>query len=120
KPHMTTRRAFLIGAASLAVAPLTAQTFDLVIRDGRVLDPEPGLDAVRNIGIAGGRVAAVTADRITAGTTIDASGLVVSPGFIDVHAHGQTPETYRFQARDGVTSSFELELGTGTVDAWYS
>jgi N-acyl-D-aspartate/D-glutamate deacylase len=117
---MPTRRAFLIGAASLAVAPLAAQTFDLVIADGRVLDPESGLDAVRNIGISGGRVAAVTADRITGRTTIDASGLVVSPGFIDVHAHGQTPETYRFQARDGVTSSFELELGTGTVDAWYS
>jgi dihydroorotase len=117
---MPTRRAFLIGAASLAVAPLAAQTFDLVIANGRVLDPESGLDAVRNIGISNGRIAAVTADRIAGGTTIDASGLVVSPGFIDVHAHGQTPDTYRFQARDGVTSSFELELGTGTVDAWYS
>jgi dihydroorotase len=117
---MPTRRAFLIGAASLAVAPLAAQTFDLVIANGRVLDPESGLDGIRNIGIAGGRVAAVTADRITGRATIDASGLVVSPGFIDPHAHQQTPETYRYQARDGVTSAFELELGTNDVDAWYA
>jgi N-acyl-D-aspartate/D-glutamate deacylase len=102
------------------VAPLAAQTFDLVIANGRVLDPESGLDAVRSIGISNGRLASITTDRLTGRASIDASGLVVSPGFIDLHAHQQTPETHRYQARDGVTTAFELELGTSDVDGWYA
>ena len=117
---MSTRRDFLLGITSIAVAPLAAQTFDLVVANGRVLDPESGLDAIRNIGISNGRIAVVTPDRLTGRATIDAAGLVVSPGFIDLHAHQQTAETYRYQARDGVTTAFELELGTSDVDAWYA
>ncbi len=116
---MPTRRAFLVGITSIAVAPLAAQTFDLVIANGRVIDPESGLDDVRNIGIINGRLASITSDRLTGRTTIDATGLVVCPGFIDLHAHQQTPETHRYQARDGVTTAFELELGTSDIDAWY-
>ena len=117
---MPTRRDFLIGMTSIAVAPLAAQTFDLVIANGRTIDPESGLDAVRNIGISNGRIAVITPDRVTGRTTIDAAGLVVCPGFIDLHAHQQTAETYRYQARDGVTTAFELELGTSDVDSWYA
>ncbi len=117
---MPTRRDFLIGITSIAVAPLAAQTFDLVIANGRAIDPESGLDAVRNIGISNGRIAVITPDRVTGRTTIDAAGLVVCPGFIDLHAHQQTAETYRYQARDGVTTAFELELGTSDVDSWYA
>jgi dihydroorotase len=51
--------------------------------------------------------------------TVDARGLVVTPGFIDLHAHGQTPETYQFYSLDGVTTALELELGTSDVEAWY-
>ncbi len=120
KPAMPSRRAFLLGITSIAVAPLSAQTFDLAIVNGRVLDPESGLDSLRNLGISGGRIAAVTANPLTARTTIDATGLVVAPGFIDLHAHWQTPETHRYQARDGVTTAFELELGTGDIDGWYA
>ena len=99
---------------------LRAQTFDLVIANGRVLDPESGLDAVRNIGIAGRKIVIISSDRLTARQMIDAAGLVVAPGFIDVHAHGQTPETYEFQARDGVTTALELEVGTADIDKWYN
>jgi len=110
---------FLILAAA-AATQLRAQSFDLVIVNGRVVDPESGLDAIRNIGISAGRIVTVTSGEISGGRTIDANGLVVAPGFIDLHAHGQTPVTYGYQARDGVTTSFELELGTGDVDRWYA
>ena len=96
-----------------------APVYDRVILGGRVIDPASGLDAVRNIGLAGGRIAVIAADAIVGRDTVDARGLVVAPGFIDLHAHGQTPETYRFQSLDGVTTSLELELGTSDVAAWY-
>jgi dihydroorotase len=97
----------------------TPPVYDRVILGGRVMDPASNLDAVRNIGLLGGRIAAITADPIRGRDTIDARGLVVAPGFIDLHAHGQTPETYRFYALDGVTTALELELGTSDVAAWY-
>ena len=83
------------------------------------MDPASGLDAVRNIGLRGGRIAVITTQALRGRDTVDARGLVVAPGFIDIHAHGQTPETYRFQSLDGVTTSLELELGTADVGAWY-
>jgi len=94
-------------------------TYDRVIVGGRVIDPESGLDAVRNIGLLGGRIAIITTERVVGRDTIDARGLVVSPGFIDLHDHGQTAETYRLRSLDGVTTTMELEFGTADVDAWY-
>jgi N-acyl-D-aspartate/D-glutamate deacylase len=114
------RAAVLIAMAAGLSTWLRAQSFDLVIAGGRVVDPESGLDAVRNVGISGGKIQAISTDRLTGRTTIDASGLVIAPGFIDVHAHGQTPETYGYQALDGVTSALELEVGTADVDRWYA
>jgi len=93
--------------------------YDRVILGGHVMDPASGLDAVRNIGLRDGRIAVITTEAVRGRDTIDARGLVVAPGFIDIHAHGQTPETYRFQSLDGVTTSLELELGTSDVAAWY-
>src|SRR5207247_9223314 len=84
-----------------------------------VMDPASKLDAVRNIGLLGGAVAVIETQRIRGRDTVDARGLVVAPGFIDLHAHGQTPETYRFYSLDGVTTALELELGTSDVAAWY-
>lgn len=112
-------------AAVLAMAiggqsPVGRASFDLVIANGRVVDPESGLDAPRNVGIRDGRIASISRERLTGRTAVDATGLVVAPGFIDVHAHGQTPETYAFQALDGVTSALELEVGTADVDGWYA
>jgi len=66
-----------------------------------------------------GRIAVITPQEIRGRDTIDAHGLIVAPGFIDIHTHGQTPETYRFYSLDGVTTALELELGTSDVDAWY-
>ena len=82
-----------------------AETYDVVFRSGRVVDPESGLDAVRNVGITGKKIAAVSSQPLTGKLEIDASGLVVSPGFIDLHSHGQSPEAYRYKAMDGVTTA---------------
>jgi dihydroorotase len=84
------------------------------------MDPESGLDAVRNVGIRGGKVAAISEGPLAGKTTIDAKGLVVAPGFIDLHEHGQEPRNYQFQAHDGVTTSLELEAGTDDVAKWYA
>jgi cytosine/adenosine deaminase-related metal-dependent hydrolase len=105
-------------SAPSAQRPANA-TYDRVILGGRVIDPESRLDAIRNIGILDGRIALVTTETIRGKHTIDASGLVVAPGFIDLHDHGTTPETYRLRSLDGVTTTFELELGTSDVAAWY-
>ena len=105
---------------TLLPASLPAQTFDLVIEGGRVMDPESGLDAIRNVGIRDGRVEAIEAGPLMGERTIEASGLVVAPGFIDLHRHGQDDENYRHAALDGVTSVFELEVGTGDVERWYA
>ncbi len=94
-------------------------TYDVVIASGRVIDPESGLDAVRNVGITDGSVAAISDDQLHGHDEIDATGLVVSSGFIDMHSHGQDEENYLIQARDGMTSALELEVGAADVDAWY-
>ena len=70
-------------------------TYDLVIANGRVMDPASGLDAVRNVGIRGGRIAAISDAPLTGTRVIDAANHVVAPGFIDLHEHGQQEESYR-------------------------
>ena len=97
-----------------------SEPFDLVLAGGRVLDPETGLDATRNVGIREGRIAAVTVEPLEARDTLDVHGLVVAPGFIDLHAHGQDSESYRYYAHDGVTTALELEIGTYPVTPWYA
>src|ERR1043165_6708099 len=88
----------------LAVSSLAAQQYDVVL----------------NVGIRAGKIAAVSADTLRGASVFDVKGLVVSPGFIDLHSHGQTPENYRFKARDGVTTALELEVGAHPADAWYA
>jgi dihydroorotase len=100
------------------------EEYDVVIANGRVMDPETGLDATRNVGInvgdEGGKIAAISAAPLKGKTIIDAKGLVVAPGFIDLHEHGAEPRNYQFQAHDGVTTSLELEAGTGDINKWYA
>jgi N-acyl-D-aspartate/D-glutamate deacylase len=106
------------GACSFSQAP--PPTYDLVVANGRVMDPESGLDGVRHIGIRGGTIETVSATPLAGTRVIDASPLVVAPGFIDLHEHGQQEESYRMMVRDGVTSAFEIEVGTADVPAWYA
>lgn len=105
---------------SLLATLAVAQDFDLVLNHGRVIDPESKLDAVRHIGIRGGVIRALSEQPLTGRTTVDVSRLVVVPGFIDLHQHGQKLEDYALKAQDGVTAVFELEVGTADVDAWYA
>jgi N-acyl-D-aspartate/D-glutamate deacylase len=94
--------------------------YDVVIKGGRVMDPESGLNEIRNVGISNGKIVAISEKPMNGKRIINAVGLVVAPGFIDLHEHGQAPENYEFQAHDGVTTSLELELGTNDISGWYA
>ena len=104
----------------LLTISLLAQQYDVVLANGRVIDPESGLDAIRHVGIRGSEIAAVSSSPLQGKTVVDAKGLVVAPGFIDLHSHGQTPENYRFKAFDGVTTALEMEVGVSPVAPWYA
>ncbi|MFE9068468.1 amidohydrolase family protein [Streptomyces violaceusniger] len=93
---------------------------ELVFSGARVVDPETGLDAVRQVGISGGRIVAVTAEPLMADTVVDVSGRVLVPGFIDLHSHAQTISGLRLQALDGVTTALELEAGALPVASTYT
>ncbi len=108
-------RCWLFSVCLVAGVVHAAEPFDLVIQSGRVIDPETELDAVRNVGVRDDRIAEITAEPIEGVRTIDARGLVVSPGFIDLHVHGQTNDAHRFQAYDGVTTALELESGRYSI-----
>ena len=110
---------FLI-IGSLPIASSSQAVYDLVILNGRVIDPESKTDAIRNLGISNGVIRAITSNKLQGRTVIDARGFVVAAGFIDLHQHGQDEENYRFKAMDGVTTALELEVGTGDIDAWYA
>lgn len=101
----------LVGCICLVGSAQAAERYDVVISRGLAMDPESGLSAVRDIGIAGGRIAAISADALQGKRVIDAHGLVVGPGFVDIHAHGQSLLAGRVQAFDGVTTVIEAEAG---------
>ena len=106
--------------AALMAAGCFAQQYDIVLSGGRVMDPESRLDAIRDVGIRAGKIAAISERPIQGQTKIDVKGLVVAPGFIDLHSHGQDDENYRFKARDGVTTALEMEVGVSPVKDWYA
>ncbi|MFK7731456.1 MAG: amidohydrolase family protein, partial [Pseudomonadales bacterium] len=94
---------------------MAQEPYSLVINNGRAIDPETGLDAVRHIGISGDQIKTISEQALTGDRVIDASGLVVSPGFIDLHTHSPTPLGQHYQAFDGVTTAMELEAGFSPV-----
>lgn len=96
------------------------QVFDIVLLGGRVIDPETKLDAIRNIGIRKGRIASISTHALLGKEMIDVKGLVVAPGFIDMHVHGRTNQEQEFQLHDGLTTSLELEWGVENIEQWYA
>lgn len=99
--------------------PASAQTYDLVINNGRVMDPETMYDSIANVGVKDGRIAIITNESIDGKENIDATGLVVAPGFIDTHFHAVDPFATKLALRDGVTTGMDLELGALNVKEWY-
>ena len=121
-PHASTRLIPIALAATtmlLTGTPTLAADFDLVIRNGRVMNPANGLDSVRDIGILGGRIAELSREPLNGEQEVDAAGMVVAPGFIDLHAHGQREFESWLQAQDGVTTQLEMEAGVYPVAGWY-
>lgn len=119
----------LLGMAILLAPPImpasvteaqNAAEFDIVLANGRVMDPESNLDAVRHVGIRGGKIAAISTNPLRGRTIVDVKGMVVTAGFIDLHSHGQDDENYRYKARDGVTTALEMEVGASSVAKWYA
>ncbi|MEJ2532071.1 MAG: amidohydrolase family protein [Halioglobus sp.] len=109
-------RSRLLAFCLLLAAP--AWSYDLVIANGRVIDPESGLDGIRHVGIEAGRITSISAEALAGDETIDAAGQVVAPGFIDIHSH--TPSLFgaRLQTLDGVTTQLDLEAGAFPVTAY--
>ena len=119
---MTRTAALIMLAIGMAACSTDAQeTHDLVILNGRVMDPETDFDAVRNVGIRDGLIVTITDQALSGNETIDATGHVVTAGFIDTHHHGAGKSWgVKASLRDGVTTPMDLELGTINVADWYA
>jgi len=94
--------------------------YEIVLVGGRVIDPETRLDAIRNVGISNNRIAEISSGPLKGKEVIDVSGLVVSPGFIDLHVHGRSNTEQEYQLHDGVTTALELEWGIEFLSDWYA
>ncbi|MGZ8510759.1 MAG: amidohydrolase family protein, partial [Chitinophagaceae bacterium] len=100
----------------------TAQSgivYDIVLIGGRVIDPETRLDTIKNVGILNKRIAQITSEPLNGKEMIDLTGLVVAPGFIDMHVHGRSNVEQEYQLHDGVTTALELEWGIEYLKEWY-
>jgi N-acyl-D-aspartate/D-glutamate deacylase len=106
---------FSLCLLALSTTIVSAQQYDLVLAGGRVMDPETGLDAVRNVGIRDGKIVRISSETLSGRRVVNAAGLVVAPGFIDLHQHGQNMDSQRVKAMDGVTTALELEIGAPDV-----
>src|SRR5260370_14728575 len=117
-PRRQTLCAAAAGAAIFARIPdVLAATYDLIIKGGRVIDPGAGINAIRDVAIADGRIAAVGADLAadSAAEMIDARGKLVIPGMVDIHTHaGRAKELPAFCLADGVTSF--VDAGSAGAD----
>jgi N-acyl-D-glutamate deacylase len=111
----------VVGLITFIFSNCIAQSYDLVILNGRVIDPETNFDAVSNVGIKDGKIVTITNEGIKGKEKIDAKGLIVAPGFIDMHNHNTAaPFGQKLALRDGVTTPMEIEAGVYPVDKWYA
>ena len=102
----------------LQVAAQSEEIYDLVLQGGRVMDPETNFDGLANVGISNGQIATITSETLQGKQILDVTGLVVAPGFIDLHAHGQDQFSSGLQALDGVTTALEMEIGVSPIAPW--
>jgi Amidohydrolase family len=110
---------FILFDCLTATAQSTIE-YDIVLSGGRVIDPETKLDAIRNVGILNNRIAQISTEPLKGKHTINVSGLVVAPGFIDMHIHGRSNVEQEYQLHDGVTTALELEWGIENLKEWYA
>jgi len=111
----------VVAIIATAISPqVLAETYDVVINNGRVMDPETNFDGVRNVGIKDGKIVAITKDAIKGKETINASGHVVAPGFIEGHQHATDPFSRKVNLRDGLTTGMDFEAGAGDIAKWYA
>ena len=102
---------------------LSAQSntvYDIVLTGGRVIDPETNLDAIKNVGIIESRIVEISSDQLIGKQVINVDGLVVAPGFIDLHVHGRSNKEQEYQVHDGITTALELEWGIEFLKEWYA
>ncbi len=118
---MVKRISFLIVLFCICQAALaqTKTMYDVVLVGGRVIDPETKLNAVKNVGILNNRIAQISSEPLKGKEMINVSGLVVAPGFIDMHVHGRSNVEQEYQLHDGVTTALELEWGIEYLKEWY-
>lgn len=114
------RLLLLLPLLAVVAAAQIHEPYDVVIEGGRVMDPATGRDEVLNIGVIRSEIVVMTPNAIEGKQVLDAAGHVVSPGFIDLHQHGQSPTNYRAQIYDGVTTALELEIGVEDIPSWYA
>ena len=121
--EIRTKLATIMLAAAIAVSAsshVLAETYDVVINNGRVMDPETNFDGVSNVGVKDGRIVVITEDAISGKETIDASGHVVAPGFIEGHQHATDQFSRKVNLRDGLTTQMDFEAGAGDIAKWYA
>ncbi|RLQ20531.1 D-glutamate deacylase [Seongchinamella sediminis] len=111
----------VVAIIAMAISPqVLAETYDVVINNGRVMDPETNFDGVRNVGIKDGKIVAITTDAIKGKETINAKGHVVAPGFIEGHQHATDQFSRKVNLRDGLTTQMDFESGAGDIAKWYA
>lgn len=117
---MSIAAALPLGFASTGIARTRDDIHDVVIVNGRVMDPESGRDEIANIGIRGQRIVAITRQPLSGRLTVDAAGKVVAPGFIDLLCYPTTDTIgQRAKIADGVTTTMQMHAGPVDVDGWY-